>query len=49
MITVAGMVMLKGELARSVEKDSWTWTLDKGRLGIMLAKTNLGTTKENTG
>ena len=46
MITVAGMVMLKGELARSVEKDSWTWTLDKGRLGIMLAKTNPGTTKE---
>jgi hypothetical protein len=43
-MTVAGMVMLRGELADSVEQDSWTWTLDKGRLGVLLTKTTPGMT-----
>jgi hypothetical protein len=34
--------MVKGELAESVEQDSWTWTLDKGRLGVLLSKTSPG-------
>jgi hypothetical protein len=41
-LTVAGIVMVKGELAESVEQDSWTWTLDKGRLGVLLSKTSPG-------
>jgi hypothetical protein len=41
-LTVAGIVMVKGELAEGVEQDSWTWTLDKGRLGVLLSKTSPG-------
>jgi hypothetical protein len=42
LITVASIPMLKGTVANSVEKDSWTWTIEKGRLGVMMSKTSPG-------
>jgi len=39
---VRGVIMLQGELAGPVEQDSWTWSLDGGKLAVMLTKSGPG-------
>ena len=39
---LAGQSLFKGHLLHKIEKDTWTWTLDAGKLGIMMAKEDPG-------
>jgi len=37
-VRLAGATLIKGNLVGKVEVDSWTWTLENGKLGIMMSK-----------
>jgi len=41
-VRIAGVELLKGKLWQKVENDSWTWTFDHGKVGIMMSKQNPG-------
>ena len=41
-VRLAGSVLLQGHFLEQVEQDSWTWTLDGGKLGIMMTKKTPG-------
>ena len=37
-VLVCGQCLLSGELRHSVETDDWTWTLEGGKLAVMMSK-----------
>jgi len=37
-VVVGGVVLIQGELWADVESDSWTWTLEGGKIGVILCK-----------
>ena len=37
-VKAAGSALLAGQLWAAVEEDSWTWTWERGRLGVLLTK-----------
>ena len=37
-VVVGGVVLIEGHLWSDVEGDSWTWTLEGGKLGVILCK-----------
>eukprot|EP00088_Acartia_fossae_P001645 TRINITY_DN10655_c0_g2_i1.p1 TRINITY_DN10655_c0_g2~~TRINITY_DN10655_c0_g2_i1.p1 ORF type:complete len:571 (+),score=117.23 TRINITY_DN10655_c0_g2_i1:52-1764(+) len=41
-VKISGVDFLQGEFNASVEQDSWTWTIDHGKIGVMMSKVNAG-------
>jgi len=41
-VEVRGVEMMKGKLAGDVEQDSWTWSLQGGKLAVLLCKASPG-------
>merc|ERR1712212_838636 len=37
-IVIGGVQLLQGKLWAEVENDSWTWTLEGGKLGVLMCK-----------
>jgi len=41
-VKISGLDLIKGEFHSKVEKDSWTWTIDHGKIGVMMSKQTPG-------
>jgi hypothetical protein len=41
-VQISGLHLLKGDFQSRVDTESWTWTMDHGKIGVMMAKQTPG-------